>query len=130
MPTTLFLPQFELGDIEPGTCEKQYVGSKYDTVRFFRDTCYLYHLHMVHTDPLKLIDAFPNLDSRFSHRKRGPSWSCSYGSWIYNYMCKSIPITMLSCELEPLHGEVYSIQHYVIQFVSDLRQVGCFLRVF
>jgi hypothetical protein len=25
------------------------------------------------------------------------------------------------------HGEVYSIQHYVIKFVSDLRQVGGFL---
>jgi hypothetical protein len=24
------------------------------------------------------------------------------------------------------HGEVYSIQHYVIQFVSDLRKVGGF----
>jgi hypothetical protein len=29
----------------------------------------------------------------------------------------------------PVHGEVYSIQHYVIKFVSDLRQVGGFLRV-
>jgi hypothetical protein len=28
----------------------------------------------------------------------------------------------------PVHGEVYSIQHYVIKFVSDLRQVGGFLR--
>jgi hypothetical protein len=27
------------------------------------------------------------------------------------------------------HGEMYSIQHYVITFVSDLRQVGGFLRV-
>ena len=26
-------------------------------------------------------------------------------------------------------GEVYSIQHYVIKFVSDLRQVGGFLGV-
>jgi hypothetical protein len=25
--------------------------------------------------------------------------------------------------LKPVHGEVYSIQHYVIKFVSDLRQV-------
>ena len=30
----------------------------------------------------------------------------------------------------PTHGEVYSIQHYVIKFVSDLWQVGGFLRVF
>jgi hypothetical protein len=34
-----------------------------------------------------------------------------------------------SCEFESRTGEVYSIQHYVIQFVSDLRQVGGFLRV-
>ena len=27
------------------------------------------------------------------------------------------------------HGKVYSIQLYVIKFVSDLRQVGGFLRV-
>jgi len=34
----------------------------------------------------------------------------------------------LSCEFEPCSGEVYSIQHYVIKFVSYLRQVGGFLR--
>ena len=28
-----------------------------------------------------------------------------------------------------VHGEVYLIQHYVIKFVSDLRQVDGFLRV-
>jgi len=28
-----------------------------------------------------------------------------------------------------VHGEVYSLQHYVIKFVSDLRQVGGFLWV-
>ena len=29
----------------------------------------------------------------------------------------------------PVHGEVYSIQHYVIKSVSDLRQAGGFLRI-
>ena len=29
----------------------------------------------------------------------------------------------------PIHGKVYSIQHYVIKFVSDLRLVFDFLRV-
>jgi hypothetical protein len=29
----------------------------------------------------------------------------------------------------PVHGEMYSIQHYVKKFVSDLRRVGDFLRV-
>ena len=33
-----------------------------------------------------------------------------------------------SCEFESRSGEVYSIKHYVIKFVSDLRQVGGFLR--
>ena len=30
------------------------------------------------------------------------------------------------CEFESRPGEVYSIQHYVMMFVSDLRQVGGF----
>ena len=33
------------------------------------------------------------------------------------------------CEFESRSGEVCSIQHYVIKFVSDLRQVGGFLLV-
>ena len=32
-------------------------------------------------------------------------------------------------ELESRSGEVYSIQHYVIKFVSDLRQVCGFLLI-
>ena len=32
-----------------------------------------------------------------------------------------------SCEFKPIHGEVYSIHHYMIKFVSDLRQDGGFL---
>jgi len=32
------------------------------------------------------------------------------------------------CEFESLSGDVYSIQHYVLKLVSDLRQVGGFLR--
>jgi len=34
-----------------------------------------------------------------------------------------------SCEFKPQSGEVYSIQHYVIKFVVDLRLVGGFLWV-
>ena len=29
----------------------------------------------------------------------------------------------------PTHAEVYSLQHYVIRFDSDFRQVGSFLQV-
>ena len=38
-------------------------------------------------------------------------------------------ITTEDVSSNPVHGEVYSIQHYVIKFVSNLRQVGGFLRV-
>jgi hypothetical protein len=34
-----------------------------------------------------------------------------------------VPITTKVVSSNPVHGEVYSIQHYVIEFVSDLRQV-------
>ena len=42
---------------------------------------------------------------------------------------QSVPITTKVVSSNPVHGEVYSIQHYVIKFVSDLRHVGGFLRV-
>ena len=42
---------------------------------------------------------------------------------------QSVPITTKVVSLNPDHGEVYSIQHYVIKVVSDLRWVGGFLRV-
>jgi hypothetical protein len=54
-----------------------------------------------------------------------PSLSRSYGSWSYNTHAIGV-IHHTHCEFEPRSGEVYSIQHYVIKFVSDLRQVGWF----
>ena len=42
---------------------------------------------------------------------------------------QSVPITTKVVMLNPTHGEVYSIQHYVIQIVNDLRQVDGFHRV-
>ena len=33
------------------------------------------------------------------------------------------------CEFETCSDEVFLIQHYVIKFVNDMRQVGGFLRV-
>ena len=41
----------------------------------------------------------------------------------------SQPITSKVVSSNPIHGDVYSIQHYVIKFVSDLRQVDSFLWV-
>jgi hypothetical protein len=42
---------------------------------------------------------------------------------------QSVPITTKVVSLNPAHGEVYSIQQYVIKFVSDLRQVSDFLQI-
>jgi len=54
---------------------------------------------------------------------RRSSWLWSYGSWIYaisayHHWC---------CEFKSRSGR--GVQHYVIKFVNDLRQVGGFLRV-
>ena len=42
---------------------------------------------------------------------------------------QSVPITTKDESLNPILGELYSIQHYVIKFVSDLRQDDGFLWV-
>ena len=41
---------------------------------------------------------------------------------------QSVSITKVVSS-NPAHGEVNSIQQYVIKFVSDLRQIGGFLQV-
>ena len=41
---------------------------------------------------------------------------------------QSVPITTNVESSNLARGEVYSIQHYVIMFVSDLQQVGGFLQ--
>ena len=42
---------------------------------------------------------------------------------------QSVPITTKVVSSKPVHSEVYSTQHYVIKFVSVLRQVGGFLQL-
>jgi hypothetical protein len=42
---------------------------------------------------------------------------------------QSVHITVNVVSSNPGHGEVYSMQLYVIKFVSALRQVGGFLQV-
>jgi hypothetical protein len=34
-------------------------------------------------------------------------------SWIYDYLCISVHITTKDVSSNPVHGEVYSIQHHV-----------------
>jgi hypothetical protein len=40
---------------------------------------------------------------------------------------QSVPITTKVASSNPVHGKVYSLQHYVIMFVNDLQVCG-FLR--
>ena len=42
---------------------------------------------------------------------------------------QSVPITTNVVGSNLVHGKVYSIQHYVIKFVSDVRHVDGFLLV-
>ena len=46
-----------------------------------------------------------------------------YAISTYNHYCTNVVSSY------PFHGEVYWIKHYVIKFVSDLRQGGGFLLV-
>jgi hypothetical protein len=45
---------------------------------------------------------------------------------ILNQWILTVPITTKDVSLNPIHDEVYSIQNYVIKFISDLGQVGGF----
>ena len=49
-------------------------------------------------------------------------------SWIYNYLCNQCLSPLKLWVLTSVHSNVYLMQHYVIKFVSDLRQVDGFLR--
>jgi hypothetical protein len=43
--------------------------------------------------------------------------------------CAISPFTTKVVISNPVLGEMYSIQHYVIKFVSDLLHIGGFLRI-
>jgi hypothetical protein len=51
--------------------------------------------------------------------------------WLLNLQLpmQSVPIATKGVSSNPVDGEVHSTQHYVIEFVSDLRQVCGVLRV-
>jgi hypothetical protein len=48
---------------------------------------------------------------------------------VYFFILQSASITTNVVSSNPAHGEMYSIQHYVLKFVSDLRKVSGFLQV-
>ena len=59
---------------------------------------------------------------------RGPS-RCRDRIVVGFTIVESVPSITKVLNSNPTHGDVYLIQHYVIKYVSDLRQVGGFLRV-
>jgi hypothetical protein len=66
----------------------------------------------------------------FSKCTDDPYWTSFHANVSYELSNEmSVPITTKVVSSNRVHGEVYSIQQYVIKFVSDLRQVGGFLRV-
>ena len=58
-----------------------------------------------------------------------PSWSWPYGIWFYSYLCTQFLSPLKLRVFKSSSDEVYSLQHYVIKFVSDLKQVGSNLRM-
>jgi hypothetical protein len=53
---------------------------------------------------------------------KGPLWSWSHGSWNYNYLCNQC-LSPLMMWVNPAHGQVYSLQHYVCLTVTCGRSV-------
>ena len=56
-----------------------------------------------------------------------PSWPWSYGSMAFTTTCATGAYQHWYCEFESRSG--WRVQHYVIKFVSDLGQIGGFIRV-
>ena len=57
---------------------------------------------------------------------KGLSWSWSHGSWIYNYLSHRWLSPLMLWVRTPL---LQGVQHCMIKFVSDLRQVAGFLQI-
>jgi hypothetical protein len=67
------------------------------------------------------------LSKHFFHHPRGVIMVVIIWRLDLQLPVQSVPITTKVVSSNPVHGEVYSIQHYVIKFASDLRYVGDFL---
>jgi len=52
-------------------------------------------------------------------------------AWLFDLQLpvQSVHITIKVVSSNAVHGEAYSMQHYVIKFDSDMRKVGGFHRV-
>ena len=55
---------------------------------------------------------------------------CCHDCMVVGFLTiQSVPITTNVMSSNSVHGNVYLVQNYVIKFVSDLRQIICYLRV-
>jgi gamma-glutamylcyclotransferase (GGCT)/AIG2-like uncharacterized protein YtfP len=64
---------------------------------------------------------------QISFENNNITWLNNVNQLYVLYLCITNPFKVASLNL--VHGEVYSIQHYVIKLFNDLGQVGGFLRV-
>jgi hypothetical protein len=110
--------------------------SRNNSIRIYRNICTdctgscqsNYHTTMTTTATL-LLRVSDNINSlnMYIDKTQLCNLLCSFQIHVYRHnthFCSS----NISCP-NNVHGEVYSIQQYVIKFVSDLRQIGGFLRV-
>jgi hypothetical protein len=65
----------------------------------------------------RIITKNSNFVKYYLNDKR-PSWSWSYGYWIYNYLCNQCLSSNNVVSSNSAHDEVYSIQHYMIKVLS------------
>ena len=65
--------------------------------------------------PLYVLEYLITFKFIFIIQSKGSSWPCSYGSWIYNYLCNQCLSPLMLWV--PTHDEVNSIQHYVMKFM-------------
>jgi hypothetical protein len=90
---------------------------------------YLYIIHLIF---LSIANSIPSIASaEFNYMGIFNSYQLKTGGIVVMIVWKlatQLPITTKAMSSNPVHDEVCSIQHYVIKFVSELRQVGGFLR--
>ena len=69
--------------------------------------------------------------SRVEYTRQIINSGVSSWSWLNCQLpVQSVPITTKAVSSNPVHGDVCSIKHHVIKFVSDFRHVGGLLRGF
>ena len=60
----------------------------------------------------------------------GPTWARSYGISIHIYLCNKCLSQLIGRSSISVHGDVYSLQHYVIKFASDVYVRSVFSSVY